>query len=137
MIARLACSRDFQAFRESSDGERKEEERKWKRGGKGLFSPNPHPRHAVFSCSLFFAPSSQSESLEQAIVRLKNAKWKKNQTNKQQQQKKNRLLCRLTNSQPRESFSNLHDDFGENVAKKLMFENEEMIVAVNAIYAIA
>jgi len=84
MIARLACSRDFQAFRESSDsgqwsremesGERKEEERKWKRGGKGLFSPNPHPPPAVFSCSLFFAPSSQSEGLEQAIVRLKNAK---------------------------------------------------------------
>ena len=84
MIARLACSRDFQAFRESSDsgqwpremesGERKKEERKWKRGGKGLFSPNPHPPPAVFSCSFFFAPSSQSESPEQAIVRLNYAK---------------------------------------------------------------
>ena len=84
MMARLACSRDFQAFREFSDsgkwpremesGERKEEERKWKRGGKGFFSPNPHPSPAVFSCSFFFAPSSQSESPEQAIVRLKNAK---------------------------------------------------------------
>ena len=84
MIARLACSRDFQAFRESSDsgqwpreitsGGRKKEERKWKRGGRGLFSPNPHPPPAVFSCSLFFAPSSQSEHLEQAIVRLKNSK---------------------------------------------------------------
>ena len=66
MMARLACSRGFQAFRESSDsgqwqremesGERKEEERKWKRGGKGLFSPNPHPPpqvfHAHFSLSL-------------------------------------------------------------------------------------
>ena len=115
-------------------GERtEEEERKWKRGGKGLFFPNLHPPPAVFSCSLFFAPSSQSESLEQAIVRLKNAKWKKKQTNKQQQQQNRRL----TNSQPRESFSNLHDDFGENDAKKWMFENEEMIVVVNAIYAIA
>ena len=85
MIAHLVCSRNFQAFRESSDsgewpremesGERtEEEERKWKRGGKGLFFGNPHPPPAVFSCSLFFAPSSQSESLEQAIVRLKNAK---------------------------------------------------------------
>ena len=85
MMARLACFRDFQAFREFSDsgewtremesGERtEEEERKWKRGGKGLCSPNPHPPHAVFSCSLFFAPSSQSERLEQAIVRLKNSK---------------------------------------------------------------
>ena len=65
MIAHLVCSRNFQAFRESSDsgewpremenGERtEEEERKWKRGGKGLFSPNPHPPPAVFSCSLFF-----------------------------------------------------------------------------------
>ena len=78
MMARLACSRGFQALRESSDsgqwqremesGERKEEERKWKRGGKGLFSPNPHPPPAGFSCSLFFVPSSQSESLEQANV---------------------------------------------------------------------
>ena len=84
MMARLACSRGFQALRESSDsgqwqremesGERKEEERKGKRGGKGLFSPNPHPPPAGFSCSLFFVPSSQSESLEQAIVRLTNAK---------------------------------------------------------------
>ena len=83
MMARLACFRDFQAFREFSDsgertremesGERKEQ-RKWKRRGKGLCSPNPHPPHAVFSCSLFFAPSSQSERLEQAIVRLKNSK---------------------------------------------------------------
>ena len=60
----------------------------------------------------------------------------KEKTNKQTTTQKNRLLCRLTNSQPRESFSNLYDDFGENVAKKWMFENEEMIVAVNAIYAI-
>ena len=84
MMARLACFRDFQAFREFSDsgewtremesGERKEEQRKWKRRGKGLCSPNPDPPHAVFSCSLFFAPSSQSERLEQAIVRLKNSK---------------------------------------------------------------
>ena len=81
MMARLACFRDFQAFRESSgsgewtremeSGERKEEERKRKRRGKGLLSP---PSHAVFSCSIFFTPSSQSERLEQAIVRLKNAK---------------------------------------------------------------
>ena len=42
----------------------------------------------------------------------------KEKTNKQTTTQKNRLLCRLTNSQPRESFSNLHDDFGENVAKK-------------------
>ena len=52
MIAHLVCSRNFQAFRESSDsgewpremenGERtEEEERKWKRGGKGLFFPDP------------------------------------------------------------------------------------------------
>ena len=60
----------------------------------------------------------------------------KEKTNTQTTTQKNRLLCRLTNSQPRESFSNLYDDFGENVAKKWMFENEEMIVAVNAIYAI-
>ena len=66
MMARLACSRGFQAFRESSDsvqwqremesGERKEEERKWKRGGKGLFSPNPTLPllffHALSSLSL-------------------------------------------------------------------------------------
>ena len=60
----------------------------------------------------------------------------KEKTNTQTTTRKNHLLCRLTNSQPRESFSNLYDDFGENVAKKGMFENEEMTVAVNAIYAI-
>ena len=53
MMVRLACFRDFQAFRESSgsgewtremeSGERKEEERKKKRRGKGLLSP-PSPR---------------------------------------------------------------------------------------------
>ena len=80
MIARLACSRDFQAFRESSDSgqwpewREKRRRKEVEKRREGLFSPNPHLPPAVFSCSLFFAPSSQSERLEQAIVRLKNSK---------------------------------------------------------------
>ena len=128
LFQRLPCRRSgSREIVESGRAKWRVEGEKKKKGiGKeekrGLFSPNPHPPLAVFSYSLFFAPSSQSERLEQAIVRLINAKQTKRKSKQRNSNNnKNRLLCRLANSEPGGSFSNLHDHCGENVAKKWMF----------------